>query len=246
MSRPLRLQKVLAGAGIASRRRAEDLIRAGRVAVNGRVVTVMGVTVDPDRDAVTVDGRPVRQARPEWVALNKPAGHVVTRSDPQGRPTVYDLLPADLRGLFHVGRLDAPSEGLLLFTNDGDAAHRLLHPRYRVRREYRVLVAGSLADAAQRALLEGVMLEDGPARAASVRRLSGGPAGRTQLRLVLEEGRKREVRRMLRAVGYPVLRLRRTAYGPIRLGRLPAGQWRRLTGAECAALRAIGRTGGGG
>jgi len=219
----MRLQKFLAQAGVASRRGAEALIAAGRVAVNGQPITVPGTNVDPEVDEVRVDGIPVRARAIEWLALHKPPGYVSTRHDPQGRRTLYDLLPAGLRHLFSVGRLDADSEGLILLTNDGDAAQRLLHPRYQVERDYEVEVAGTPDGAALQHLLDGVELEDGPARALRVRRL-----GLQRIELTLREGRKREVRRMLAALGFPVRRLRRTRYGPVALGNLPPGQWRRL------------------
>jgi 23S rRNA pseudouridine2605 synthase len=237
----VRLQKLLARAGLASRRGAEDLIRAGRVRVNGNVVTVLGTTVDPAHDDVQVDGRRVRVAEPVWIALYKPAGHVTTRRDPQGRPTVYDLLPPRLRRLFHVGRLDVASEGLLLLTNDGDAANRLLHPRYEVERVYEVEVAGSVDTTARSRLLQGVPLGDGIARAIDVRRLTPVARGRDRLRITLTEGRNREVRRMFAALGYDVRRLRRVRYGPVRLARLAPGTWRPLTARERQALEESGK-----
>lgn len=219
----MRLQKFLAQAGVASRRAAEDLILAGRVCVNGVCVRELGTRVEPERDAVTFDGRPVGLRAFEWVALHKPRGYVSTRHDPQGRPTIYDLLPPDLGRLFYVGRLDADSEGLILLTNDGDTAHRLLHPSYQVEREYEADVAGEPGDAVLRQLLQGVELEDGVARAVRIER-----SGRQRLLLTLTEGKKREVRRMLAAVGHPVRRLRRTRYGTVALGALAPGEWRRL------------------
>lgn len=238
MGEPVRLQKFLSGAGVASRRRAEELIRAGRVRVRGEVVTEPGVKIDPDADPVEVDGRRVRLQPPQWVALHKPAGYVSARSDPQGRPTIYDLLPDRLHGLFHVGRLDLDSEGLLLLTNDGDLAHRLLHPSFEIDREYEVEVDGNVHDESLHRLLRGVHLEDGVARAVTVRRLRGAPDGRSRLRVTLREGRKREVRRMFSAIGHPVRRLVRVRYGPIRLGSLEPGRWRRLSTHEIAALSA--------
>jgi 23S rRNA pseudouridine2605 synthase len=237
MTEGVRLQKYLSQAGVASRRQAEVLIRAGRVRLNGVVVTELGTKVRPGADRVMVDGREVAQARPVWIALHKPRGVVSTRRDPQGRRTVYDLLPPAHRRLFHVGRLDLDSEGLLLLTNEGEAAHRLLHPRYGVERVYEVEVDGRPARATLERLTRGVPLEDGVARAHGVRALRGAP-GRGRLRLALREGRKREVRRMLEAVGHPVVRLVRVQYGPVRLGDLPAGAWRPLAAPELAALRA--------
>jgi 23S rRNA pseudouridine2605 synthase len=238
MNGRIRLQKLLARAGVASRRGAEGLISAGRVRVNGNVVTVLGTTVDPANDDVRVDGRKVRIAEPVWIVVNKPTGYVTTRRDPQGRPTVYDLLPRGMGRLFHVGRLDAASEGLLLLTNDGDTAHRLLHPRYEVERVYEVEVDGIVSAAARERLLTGVMLEDGTARAHAVRRITPALRGRDRLRMTLREGRNREVRRMLEAVGHEVRRLRRVRYGPVQLAKLASGAWRPLTAAERDALAA--------
>jgi 23S rRNA pseudouridine2605 synthase len=228
----VRLQKFLSQAGVASRRQSETLIANGRVKVNGGVVTELGTRVDPARDEVEVDGRRVRPAREEWYALHKPRGYVSTRSDPEARATVYDLLPQRLHGLFYVGRLDYDSEGLVLLTNDGDTAHRLLHPRFGVEREYEVeLDRNAEIDLAAR-LEAGVELDDGPARAQSARRTAP-----KRVLLTLREGRKREVRRMLAACGHDVRRLRRVRYGPIRLGDLEPGAWRPLERGELQALR---------
>lgn len=235
---PVRLQKFLSQAGVASRRAAEELIRAGRVRVNGAVVTELGVKVEPERDAVEVDGKSVRPAAATWIAVHKPRGVVSTRRDPGGRRTVYDVLPARLRRLFYVGRLDRDSEGLMLLTNDGDAAHRLLHPRFEVEREYEVEVERRLDPATLRRLLEGVPLEDGVARATRVSQVAAAGGGSRRVRVVLREGRKREVRRLFDAVGNPVLRLVRVRYGPIALGDLAPGAWRPLTQAEVARITA--------
>lgn len=226
----MRLQKYLAQAGVCSRRAAEDLIAAGRVTVNGQPVTVPGTRVDPGADEVRVDGEQVRSRAPEWVALHKPPGFVSTRHDPQGRRTLYDLLPAELRHLFSVGRLDADSEGLILLTNDGDAANRLMHPRYQVEREYEAEVAGVPSESVLQRLGVGVLLEDGLARAEHAELV-----GRNTIRLTLREGRKREVRRMLAALGHPVRRLRRVRYGKVLLGALAPGEWRRLEPHELPA-----------
>lgn len=230
-----RLQKFLANAGVASRRKAEELITSGRVKVNGRVVTELGTKIDDAKDVVVVSGKQIKSAEPIWIALHKPRGYLSTRQDPQGRPTVYDLLPPALHGLFYVGRLDLDSEGLLLLTNDGDTANRLLHPRYEVERVYEVLVRGELKPDRIEQLLEGVELDDGVATAQSVKVL-GLARNEMRLRIVLREGKKREVRRMLWAVGHKVLRLKRLSYGPIKLGRLPEGKWRKLSEAELASL----------
>ena len=234
-----RLQKFLARAGVASRRRAEALIVSGRVRVNGRPATVLGTRVHGELDEVLVDGARVRPGPVRWVMLNKPAGFLTTRRDERGRATVYDLLPASLGGLVHVGRLDRATEGLLLLTNDGEAAHLLAHPRHRVEREYRARVVGTPSPAVVRRLVSGVKLKDGVARARRARVLVRDPP-RAVLELVLTEGRKREVRRMCRAVGHPVRQLERVRFGPIRLPGLARGAWRELTKTERAALEKLG------
>jgi 23S rRNA pseudouridine2605 synthase len=218
------------------------MIRDGRVRVNGEVVREMGVTVSPE-DTVVVDGREVTREPPVWVLLHKPPGYVTTRDDPQGRPTVYDLLPERHQRLFHVGRLDLDSEGLLLLTNEGGVANRLMHPRHEVDRVYRVDVEGTLSREQRRTLLAGVELEDGVARAYEVEVVAETPPVRgrpgSRLKVVMREGRKREVRRLLDAVGHPVQRLVRERLGPISLGDLPEGEWRELSDAERAALRGV-------
>jgi 23S rRNA pseudouridine2605 synthase len=229
----VRLQKFLSQAGTASRRHAEELIAAGRVTVNDVVVSEQGTRVDPSRDVVLVDGRRVRPADSEWYVLHKPRGYLSTRHDPQGRQTVYDLVPAELHRLFYVGRLDYDSEGLVLLTNDGDIAHRMLHPRFGMEREYEVELDRGADETLVSTLLGGVELDDGPARAEAVRRV-----GVKGLRLTLREGRKREVRRMLAACGHDVRRLRRVRYGPVELGELEPGAWRKLGQHELAALKA--------
>jgi 23S rRNA pseudouridine2605 synthase len=225
-----RLQKVLARAGFGSRRVCEDLIADGRVRVNGEVAE-LGARVDPTVDAVTVDEVPVG-VRPGLVhyLLNKPAGVVTTAHDPQGRPTVVDLVPDDPR-VFPVGRLDADTEGLLLLTNDGDLAHRLTHPSFGVEKEYLAEVQGRPGRGAVRALRDGVELDDGPTAPARVAQ----PAPNL-LRIVVHEGRNRQVRRMCDAVGHPVLRLVRTRIGPLADPDLRPGAWRALTLDEVRAL----------
>jgi len=224
-----RLQKVLARAGVASRRKAEELIRAGRVTVNGRVAA-LGDVADPGDD-VRLDGRPLpRPERSVTYLLHKPRGLVTTASDELGRPTVMDLVPA-VPGLHPVGRLDLDSEGLLLLTTDGDLTLRLTHPRYRHEKEYRVWTdPPDVSDEALSRLTSGVTLEDGPARAERAERAPGGAV------VVLREGRKRQVRRMLAAVGHEVVRLKRTRVAGLELGDLPVGRFRELTAAETAAL----------
>ncbi len=235
----MRLQKFLSRAGVASRRQAEAWMAQGRVRVNGEVAVTPGVQVVPGRDRVEVDGEEVHLQAFQWIALNKPLGTVTTRKDPRGRPTVYSLLPDEHRALRYVGRLDLLTEGLLLFTNEGDAVHGLLHPSSQVSREYRARVRGAPDQGTLRRLEEGVELEDGPARAESVRILGGRSSRRDEgaLSLVLREGRTREVRRLLEAVGHPVLHLERVAFGPMRLGTLPRGKWRELEPEEISALR---------
>lgn len=235
MAETVRLQKFLANAGVAARRKAEDLILAGRVTVNGRPVTELGTRIDPERDHVAVDAQPIVPRSRLWIALHKPAGYLTSRGDPHGRPTIYELLPPEHRGLFYVGRLDFDSEGLVLLTNDGDLAHRLQHPRFQVPRVYDVTVDRSLDESACAQLLNGVVLEDGPARVPELQVLQRSNR-QTTVRVTLAEGRKREVRRLFAAVGHEVLRLRRISYGSIELATLKSGSWRPLTMAEIAAL----------
>lgn len=258
----MRLQKLLSRAGVTSRRRAEQLMRDGRVAVNGVIVVEPGISVDPATDSVTVDGQEVRLAPERWIALHKPAGYLTTRRDPQRRDTIYSLLAEELRPLTYVGRLDRDSEGLLLLTNEGDSVHRLTHPSAGVEREYRVLVRGEVGPERVARLVDGVELEDGWARALRARRVGRGPLPHatsvargprslphatfvargprsegTWLDVVLAEGRKRELRRMLRALGHAVVRLVRVRYGPVKLGKLPPGAWRDLTAVELREIR---------
>jgi pseudouridine synthase len=232
----VRIQKYLSRAGAASRREAEALILQGRVRVNGEVIRTLGSRVRPGLDRVELDGRVVLEPGLRWVLFHKPAGTLTTRKDPQGRPTVYGHLPQALRELRYVGRLDRDTEGLLLLTNDGDVLHRLTHPSHQVEREYEVWLDGIPDKGELQRLEAGVQLEDGEARATRVRILRRNRRGAV-LTLVLREGRKREVRRMLEAVGYRVLRLRRLRFGPVRLGKLEVGAWRELETQEIRALR---------
>lgn len=234
---PERVQKVLARAGFGSRRACEALITAGRVTVDGEVV-VLGDRIDPATTSLAVDGVPV-PTRPGLVhyLLNKPAGVVTTARDPQGRPTVVDLVPAEPR-VFPVGRLDVDTEGLLLLTNDGDLAQRLTHPRYGVEKTYLAEVVGIPTPAALRRLREGVDLDDGrtaPARATLVQS-GAGPGATSALEVTIHEGRNRQVRRMCEAVGHPVRRLVRTHIGSLHDARLAPGEWRRLSAAEVRGL----------
>ena len=231
----MRLQKFISRSGAASRREAERLIAGGRVRVNGAVVREMGVTVDPTADRVEVDGKRLTLDPPRWILLHKPPGVLTTAHDPGGGRTVYDLLPEDSDDLRYVGRLDRDTEGLLLLTNQGDLLHRLTHPSYEVEREYWAQVEGAPDSGVLDRLTRGVELQDGPARATRAWRQKGGAAD--ELRLVLTEGRKREVRRLLAAVGHPVVRLRRERYGPVALGALPAGAWRDLTPGEVDQIK---------
>ena len=230
----IRLQKALADRGVASRRAAEELIREGRVRVDGAVVSELGTRVAPDA-RLAVDGRAVAApSRHRYVLLNKPRGVVSTARDEKGRRSVVALLGARER-LYPVGRLDADSEGLVLLTNDGAWAERVLHPRYGHEREYEVLVAGSVQGEAVSALRRGIALDEGIARAARVAITRRGARG-ALLRIVLRTGWKRQVRRMCAAVGLRVLRLRRVRLGPLLLGRLAPGSWRELTPHEIRAL----------
>ncbi|GAB3146885.1 pseudouridine synthase [Micromonospora sonneratiae] len=235
-----RLQKVLAAAGVGSRRACEDLIFRRRVTVDGRVAQ-LGDKVDPTAAVIYVDGeRLVTDTRLVYLAMNKPRGVVSTMADEKGRSALADFLGRVEERVYHVGRLDADSEGLLLLTNDGTLAHRLMHPSYGVPKTYLCEVAGPLPRNVGRRLMAGVELEDGPAKVDSFRVVD--TLGRTaQVELTLHEGRKHIVRRLLDEVGHPVSRLIRTSIGPIRLGDLRAGRTRRLTNAEIAALfKAVG------
>ena len=232
----VRIQKYLSQSGVTSRREGERLILAGRVRVNGKVVQTLGSKIIPGTDRVEVDGAVVQESATRWVKLFKPMGAVTTRSDPEGRQTVFGLLPPVLRELRYVGRLDLLTEGLLLLTNEGETLHRLTHPSFEVEREYHVWVQSQPNQGAIRHLLRGVELEDGPARVSHVTHRGKSSDG-VALSLVLKEGRNREVRRMMEAVGHPVLRLRRVRFGPVTLGDMKPGDWRDLSNIEIRALR---------
>jgi len=237
-SNSMRLQKFLSRAGVSSRRAAEELMIQGRVRVNGIPAVELGLQVDPESDRVEVDGRPVRIEGPRWILLHKPAGVLTTRSDPQGRRTVYDHLDPRDRALPYVGRLDQDTEGLLLFSNEGDLVHSLLHPSSQIPREYRVMVGGVPDPEVLDRLREGVELEDGIARAHDLRFvkvLEGGKGA--VLEIVITEGRKREVRRMFDAIGHSVRQLSRVRFGPLRLTGVAPGEWRELRPEEVKALR---------
>jgi pseudouridine synthase len=235
----VRLQKILSRAGIASRRAAETLIAAGRVTVNGETMREMGTKADPAADDVRVDGRRVKVGvRQRYILLNKPGCYVSTRSDPQRRRTVLDLLGGVREYVYPVGRLDYDTEGLLILTNDGDLAARLTHPRHGVERTYDVHVAGSPDEAALERLRTGIPLDGRRTRPAQVTRLSHGRRDQEGvLRITIREGRNRQVRRMCEAVGHPVRSLKRTRIGPIADRRLGPGEWRELTADEVRRLR---------
>ena len=231
----VRLQKVLAQAGVGSRRACDALVEQGRVSVNGRVAD-LGTRVDPERDAITVDGRAVQvQTRIRVLMLNKPAGVVTTMSDDRGRPCVGDLVAHFPERLFHVGRLDEDTEGMLLLTNDGDLAHRLMHPSHGVQKTYVARVQGKVTPGVTRRLMAGVDLGDGPARADAAAVKAANDRW-SVIELVLHEGRKRIVRRMCKAVGHPVERLTRIRMGRLELGQLPPGEMRELSESEVQLL----------
>ena len=234
-----RLQKVLASAGIGSRRACEQLIEQGRVSVNDEVVKCQGRRVDPEVDVIRVDTMRINTARGMvYLAMNKPKGYVTAMSDPEGRPTVGDLVRDRVERLFHVGRLDADTEGLLLLTNDGELAHRLSHPSYEVPKTYLAEVLGPVARDVGKRLREGVELDDGIVRVDSFK-LVDSTSNRVLLELVLHEGRKHIVRRALAEVGHPVQRLVRTAVGGVQLGGQKPGKIRNLTREELAGLFAL-------
>jgi len=243
MAKRVRLHKYLANAGYCSRRRAELLIQAGLVQVNGRTVSNLGATIDPSRDVVTIHGEVIVPPEPLTIMLNKPAGFLSSTHDTHDRLTVMDLLPRWVRnrGVVPVGRLDLDTEGLLLLTNDGDLHHLVTHPRYGCPKEYFVRVAGRVTRAKASRLEKGIRLEDGPALPARILDLKHKEET-TEVRLELREGRKREIKRMFKALGHEVLYLKRTRIGPIELGDLPRGAWRELVPEEMEALRAACRT----
>ena len=253
MAEPLRLNRFLAQAGVGSRRRCDELIRSGRILVNGVAPIGMGARVDPATDEVRLDGAPLRVATDlHTIALHKPLDVLVTARDARGRRTVLDLVTDAPGRLFPVGRLDYRSEGLLLLTNDGDLAFRLAHPRFKVDKLYRVDVSGPVPEGVVEQLAHGVTLDDGPTQPARVTVVARRTGGAT-LDVELREGRKRQVRRMLALFGLEVTRLVRVRFGPVALGTLPAGAWRELEAAEVRALRRatglepgeVGHPGGG-
>ena len=231
----VRLQKFLAEAGVASRRAAEKLIREGHVEVNGEVVSELGSRIDPARDRVAVDGRPVKVRRKLYVAVNKPKGYISTRSDPEKRRIITDLLPPEWRNLYPVGRLDHDTEGLIFLTNDGDFALRLTHPRYGTRKIYEATVEGRIDGQKLRRLMEGVRDEGELLKATRARVLSASNR-QSVVEVELTEGKNREIRRMFKVLGHEVSRLARTQIGRIKLGELRSGKWRTLTEPEIKSL----------
>jgi len=238
-----RLQKVLAAAGVASRRVCEQLIAAGRVSVNGRVVTELGTRVDPAVDKVAVDGSAVQlDVSKRYVMLNKPTGVVSSMSDERGRPDLRRFTADYEERLFNVGRLDADTSGLLILTNDGELAQVLAHPSFGVEKTYIATVRGVVAPATLRKLRDGIQLEDGPIRADRARLVGEASKGRSIVEITLHSGRNRIVRRMLDAVGHPVLELVRRQFGPLHLGTLPSGRSRDLSKLELGQLLTLART----
>ena len=232
-----RLQKVLADAGVASRRKAEELILEGRVVVDGKVIRTLGVKVDPAKSQVMVDGEAINKIKTKiYLALNKPRGILSTLSDPEDRPHLGDLLRDRNERLFHVGRLDKESEGLLLLTNDGELAHRATHPSFSLPKNYLLEVKGSVSKEVAEALRQGVELDDGVAKVDKLTVLAGQP-GRTLLDVVIHDGRNQILRRMAAATGLTVERLIRIGMGPIKLGELTPGKWREIKGAELLSLQ---------
>ena len=231
----VRLQKFLAEAGVASRRRCEQLIQDGGVSVNGQPVCVLGTKIDPDRDSVIVNGKPVVLERKIYIVLNKPAGFLCTNHDTHGRKRVIDLLPRSQPRLYSVGRLDKDTEGLLFLTNDGTFSLRLTHPRYKMSKTYLVEVEGEVKSVGIAHLLKGVRSEGEMLHAEKIFQVRTRNTT-TELRLVLSEGKKRQIRRMMAAIGHPVKRLVRLAVGPIELGNLAISQWRHLTHEEVYKL----------
>ena len=234
----IRLQKVLARAGLGSRRACEALILAGRVRVDGKAADQLGTRVNPATQDIVVDGERITTERAEYYLLNKPRGYLCTNHDPRGRPRVIDLFPGVTTRLFTVGRLDEHSQGLLMVTNDGELAHQLIHPRYQVPRFYRVQVAGVPNRDGLKALRDGLKFSDGYFRVHTARKLKTKGKS-TFLLLELRQGRNREIRRMMARIGHKVISLERTAFGPLQLGRLKIGQHRRLRPGELDSLREL-------
>jgi 23S rRNA pseudouridine2605 synthase len=230
----MRLNKFLAASGVASRRKADQMVTDGRISLNGKVVTELGTQVDPRKDRVEVDGAPIKG--PEvvsYIIVNKPVGYITTMKDPRDRPTVLDLVPKKAR-LFPVGRLDADTEGLLFMMNDGKLAFRLTHPKYEVPKTYRAILDEPVEEKELEQVRKGVMLEDGPTAPAQARLLRKGGAA---VEITIHEGRNRQVRRVFEAVGRTVISLKRIRFGAVQLGELKPGQWREMTSAEVRDLK---------
>lgn len=237
----MRLQKYLAESGVASRRASEELITAGRVSVNGTTAT-LGMSVDPEADTVLLDGKPVRQAEELiTIMLYKPKGVVSTSDDPQGRKTVQEYVKDIPARLYNIGRLDLNSEGLLLMTNDGELAHRMTHPKFSVEKTYYAICDGKLMPSEIASMTNGVTLEDGMTAPAKLTHIRPTQAGDTSFLITIHEGKNRQIRRMLEAVGHRTLRLKRERFGPLSIGELKPGETRRLSNEELLALkRALG------
>lgn len=241
----IRLQKIISRAGLASLRKAEKMILAGQVAVDGAIVRVLGTKVDPQKNRVSVDGREIgREFKKIYLILNKPAGFLTTKSDPQERPTILEFLKGRDAGLHPVGRLDQETEGLLLFTSDGELTFKLTHPKFEIEKEYLVVVRGEIPEHNLKKIGQGLELEDGRTKPAKVKIISAnrkdaeyGGMSSTKLFLTIHEGKKRQIRRMCEFLGNPVLYLKRIRIGPIRLGSLASGQMRALRTSEIKALR---------
>jgi len=241
----VRLQKIIAGSGISSRRKAEDFIRQGLVTVNGETVLTLGTKVDPLHDHIKVNGRHLKTKLPDmFVMLNKPVGYLSTLHDPDGRPTIKQLMPKPSLRLFPVGRLDWDSEGLLLLTNNGDIAQACLHPTYHVQKTYLVKVKGVLEEAHLQQLRRGVLLEDGQTAPAKVKK-AGKLQANSWIEITIHEGRKHQVKRMFDHIGHPVIRLKRIQFGPLNLGKLLPGKSRYLTDDEANELRHLSEISGG-
>ncbi len=238
----MRLNRYLAAAGLGSRRACELLITAGRVSINGHVITNLATTVGPN-DGVKVDHRAVQVQRSVYVMLNKPPGFLSTRTDPRQRDTVFDLLPADFPRVFHVGRLDQDSEGLLLLTNDGELSLQLTHPRYKIEKEYEVILDRPFDMALAEKLMDGVFIpvdsaqEGQPPQRVRAKAEAIHKLGAQKLKVILKQGLKRQIRLMFAAFGYDVKRLQRVRLGPLKLGRLKLGEWRYLDAGEVSTLR---------
>ncbi len=231
-----RLNKYLAHAGVASRRQCDVLISAGRVKVDGRIVRDLGIKITPGQHKIAVDDQPVRAEKPVYWVVHKPVGYLCTNHDPAGRPLALDLIPHVEQRVYTVGRLDEASEGLLLMTNDGEMAYQLMHPKFEIEKTYLVLVAGQPSPLDLQKLLEGVWLSDGKVKAKAARRVKTQGES-TWLRIVLCEGKNREIRRMLAKLDHKVMRLRRVMLGPIGLDRLPKGKARKVSPMELEQLR---------